>query len=147
MQRDILLKFRRNLYQILYVHVCEYIPVIGEPMRTDLSVYVSVFGENVLLSSVEIEAAEAPTLFIAGDSLVADYDTLYPYDILLRQAAAGDSICSSIFAGLAVNNQAHGGLTTNCFRDDGHWEIVRRNIRPGDVFMIEFGHNDQKAAI
>ena len=48
------------------------------------------------------------------------------------------------FDGLAVCNQAHGGMTTNCFRDDGHWDIVCRNIRPGDIFMMEFGHNDQK---
>lgn len=142
-QRDISLESGETFTKSFYVHVCEYIPVIGEPMRTDLSVYVSVLGENVLLSSVEIEAAEAPTLFIAGDSLVADYDTLYPYNPLTAGGSWGQHLLQ-YFSGLAVNNQAHGGLTTNCFRDDGHWEIVRRNIRPGDVFMIEFGHNDQK---
>lgn len=142
-QRDIALEAGETFTKSFYVHVCEYIPVIGEPMKTDLSVYVSVLGENVLLSSVEVEEADAPTLFIAGDSLVADYDTLYPYNPLTAGGSWGQHLLQ-YFSGLAVNNQAHGGLTTNCFRDDGHWEIIRRNIRPGDIFMMEFGHNDQK---
>ena len=150
-----------------YVHVCEYIPVIGEPMRLDDTVYVTLLeahqnlceaaqkempesavftGEkagSVCLSQVTVEEADAPTVFLAGDSLVTDYDGQYPDNPLLNYGSWGQNLLSFL-PGAAVSNQAHAGMTTNCFRDDGHYEIVRRNIRPGDVFMLQFGHNDQK---
>ena len=126
-----------------YVHVCEYIPVVGEPMKLDSSVYVSVLGEKARLTAVTVKKSQAPTLFIAGDSLVADYDAACPYNPLINGGSWGQNLLQ-YFDGLAVCDQAHGGMTTNCFREDGHWEIVYRNIQPGDVFMMEFGHNDQK---
>lgn len=126
-----------------YVHVCEYIPVVGEPMKLDSSIYVSVLGENARLSAISVQKSQAPTLFIAGDSLVGDYDAVFPYNPLINGGSWGQNILQ-YFDGLAVCNQAHGGMTTSCFRDDGHWEIVARNIQPGDIFMMQFGHNDQK---
>lgn len=126
-----------------YTHVCEYIPVMGKPPVEDRAVYVSVMGKGARLLSVSVEEAEVPTLFIAGDSLVADYIGGYPYNPIVNGGSWGQNMLQ-YFDGLAVCNQAHGGMTTNCFRDDGHWDIVCRNIRPGDIFMMEFGHNDQK---
>jgi hypothetical protein len=35
-------------------------------------------------------------------------------------------------------------MTTNCFRDDGHWDIVKSHFKKGDIFIMQFGHNDQK---
>lgn len=124
-------------------HVCEYIPVVGKPAALDLSIYVTVVGMHAALSSVTIEEAQAPTLFLAGDSLVADYDGLYPYNPLLNGGSWAQNLLR-YFDRIAVSNQAHGGLTTNCFRDDGHWDVVWDNLREGDIFMMEFGHNDQK---
>lgn len=31
------------------------------------------------------------------------------------------------------------------FRNEGHWELVRKKLRKGDYVFIQFGHNDQKA--
>lgn len=142
-----------------YVSVCEYIPVIGEPMKLDASIYVTLIEahqsrgsgkkplelrpEAVSLVRVSVAEAAAPTVFLAGDSLVTDYDGQYPDNPLMNFGSWGQNLLSFL-PGAAVSNQAHGGMTTNCFRDDGHFEIVRRNIRPGDVFMMQFGHNDQK---
>ncbi len=95
------------------------------------------------LTEVCIEEAQAPTVFLAGDSLVTDYEGQYPDNPLMNYGSWGQDLLSFL-PGAAVSNQAHAGMTTNCFRDDGHFEIVRRNIRPGDVFMMQFGHNDQK---
>lgn len=126
-----------------YCHVCEYIPVIGKPAMLDCSVYAGVLGAPARLSAVTAEEASAPTLFLAGDSLVTDYDGLYPYNPLLNGGSWGQNLLP-YFSRAAVNNQAHGGMTANCFRTDGHWDIVDANIRSGDIFMMEFGHNDQK---
>lgn len=152
-----------------FVQVCEYIPVVGEPVRLDRSVYVTLVRSNQgqayeraeaaaetfaearndwealysILESVEITEEAAPTIYIAGDSLVADYESMYPYNPILNFGSWGQNMLQ-YFDRLAVCDQAHGGMTTNCFRLDGHFEIVLKNIRPGDIFMMEFGHNDQK---
>jgi lysophospholipase L1-like esterase len=126
-----------------FVHVCDYIPIMGQPAREDLSVYISITGDLARLSEVAIEKSEAPTLFIGGDSIVADYEAYYPYNPIINGGSWGHNILQ-YFSGLALDNQAHGGMTTNCFRDDGHWDIIAKRIRPGDIFMFQFGHNDQK---
>lgn len=126
-----------------YVHVCEYIPVMGKPPIEDRTIYVSIMGKPARLSAVTIEKAEAPTVFVAGDSIVADYEGYYPYNPLINGGSWGHNLLQ-YFNGAAVVNHAHGGMTTNCFRDDGHWDIVEKRIRPGDVFLFQFGHNDQK---
>ena len=56
--------------------------------------------------------------------------------------------CLAYFIGesTAIDNQAHSGLTTETFRNEGHYDIVKKNIRPGDFCLFQFGHNDQKLA-
>jgi lysophospholipase L1-like esterase len=126
-----------------FVHICDYIPIMGQPPRSDLSIYIAILGETTRLSAVTIEKSEAPTLFIGGDSIVADYAANYPYNPIINGGAWGQYLMQYL-NGIAVDNQAHGGMTTNCFRDDGHWDIISKRIRPGDIFMFQFGHNDQK---
>jgi lysophospholipase L1-like esterase len=125
------------------VHIGDYIPEMGQPPKADLSVHIAITGDKARLSSVTIEKAEAATLFIAGDSIVADYDARFPYNPLISGGAWGQYVLQYL-DGMAVNNQAHGGMTTNCFRADGHLDIILKRIRPGDVFLFQFGHNDQK---
>lgn len=168
-EREISLKSGERKVISFFVQVCEYIPVVGEPARLDRSVYVTLVRSNrgqayeraeaaaetfaearndwealySILESVEITEEAAPTIYIAGDSLVADYEAMYPYNPILNFGSWGQNMLQ-YFDRLAVCDQAHGGMTTNCFRLDGHFEIVLKNIRPGDIFMMEFGHNDQK---
>ena len=115
-------------------------------IRDSRSIYVTVLnraGGRARLTGVHIEPAECPVLYIAGDSLVTDYEGLYPYNPIRNFGSWGQNMLQ-YFNRIAVSDQAHGGLTTNCFRDDGHWNIISENIKPGDIFMMEFGHNDQK---
>ena len=168
-EREISLNPRERKEISFFVQVCEYIPVVGEPVRLDRSVYVTLVRSNQgqayeraeavaetfaearndwealysILESVEITEEAAPTIYIAGDSLVADYESMYPYNPILNFGSWGQNMLQ-YFDRLAVCDQAHGGMTTNCFRLDGHFEIVLKNIHPGDIFMMEFGHNDQK---
>ncbi len=146
-RRDMKIAAGETRTVIFYSHVCEYLPVVGEPPQTDLNIRIALLGDAPNLAdcllSVNIEEADVPTVFIGGDSLVADYEAEYPYNPLMSFGSWGQNL-PQYFDGLAFCNQAHGGLTTNCFKQDGHWEIVRDNIKPGDVFMLQFGHNDQK---
>lgn len=41
-----------------------------------------------------------------------------------------------------VVNRAVGGTGIRSFRDTGYWSAVLEKLKPGDVVMIQFGHND-----
>lgn len=43
-----------------------------------------------------------------------------------------------------VHNHAVNGRSTKSFIDEGRWEEVRKQLKPGDCVFIQFGHNDQK---
>ena len=142
-RRDVMIEPYEIFTYRYFVRVSQYIAIVGQPPRQDLSVYVSVLGDIGRMSSIIIEKSEAPTLFLGGDSIVCDYEAYYPYNPIMNGGSWGQNILQ-YFNGLSVDNHAHGGMTTNCFRDDGHWDIICKNIRPNDIFMFQFGHNDQK---
>ena len=41
-----------------------------------------------------------------------------------------------------VVNRAVGGTGVRSFQDTGYWELVVEKLKPGDVVMMQFGHND-----
>jgi DNA sulfur modification protein DndE len=43
-----------------------------------------------------------------------------------------------------VKNYARNGRSTKSFIDEGRWQTVMDNIKPGDYLFIQFGHNDEK---
>ncbi|HSI69511.1 MAG TPA: rhamnogalacturonan acetylesterase, partial [Gillisia sp.] len=45
---------------------------------------------------------------------------------------------------LKVENHAVNGRSTKSFRDEGRWDPIQQNLKPGDYVLIQFGHNDQK---
>lgn len=126
-----------------YTYVTPYIPAISSVPLEDKSVYLSFSGKDAALSSVKIEKADAPTIFIAGDSTLTDQGGCVPYYPIACCCGWAQDLLA-LTKDIAVCNYAHSGLTTNCFRDDGHWDILKNQIKPGDIFIIQFGHNDQK---
>jgi hypothetical protein len=142
-QRDVTISPNEVFTYQFFVHICDYIPIVGQDPTCDASIYISVLGDVARLSEVKVETAEAPTIFLGGDSIVADYEAYYPYNPIINFGSWGQNLLQYL-NGMAISDQAHGGMTTNCFRDDGHWNIISKRIRTGDVFMFQFGHNDQK---
>lgn len=45
-------------------------------------------------------------------------------------------------AKINVVNRAVGGLSSRTFLTGGHWERARALVKPGDVVIMQFGHND-----
>ncbi|UTF59476.1 rhamnogalacturonan acetylesterase [Gilvimarinus sp. DA14] len=41
-----------------------------------------------------------------------------------------------------VINRARGGRSTRTFFEEGRWRRVYRDLNPGDLVLIQFGHND-----
>lgn len=77
-----------------------------------------------------------PTLFLVGDSTV-------------RSAGQnghwgwGERLAPWLNAQqLQLANHAMGGRSTRTFLREGRWARVRAQFKPGDVVLIQFGHND-----
>lgn len=98
-----------------------------------------------------VEAADAAnvsdgvtTVYLCGDSTVTDQSAEIPYLPGACYASWGQALPAFLDGRIAVENQAHCGLTTETFRQEGHMDIVKHFLRPGDFCLIQFGHNDQK---
>lgn len=85
-----------------------------------------------------------PVLYLCGDSTVTDQSSEIPYHPGACYASWGQALPAFLRSRVAVENQAHCGLSTETFRSEGHMDIVRHAIRPGDYCLFQFGHNDQK---
>ncbi len=95
-------------------------------------------------------------MWIIGDSTVADYSLEPDYQAkrypmmgwgqvfqaflssdslhMVRHIIKADSVI--------VDDRARGGRSTRSFFEEGRWSEIYRSLKPGDVVMIQFGHND-----
>lgn len=126
-----------------FAYVSPYIPAMTSIPCNEKAIYISITGKYAQISKITIEKENATTIFVAGDSTLTDQNALFPYYPYGSCAGWAQKILQ-YFPNAAVCNQAHSGMTTNCFRDDGHWDILYNHICEGDVVMLQFGHNDQK---
>ncbi|MCA9194921.1 MAG: rhamnogalacturonan acetylesterase [Planctomycetales bacterium] len=80
-----------------------------------------------------------PTLWLIGDSTVRTGRGRGELD----QFGWGDPLQNFFDLGqLNVVNRAMGGTGARTFRTGGFWQPVLDMLQPGDVVLIQFGHND-----
>ncbi len=93
---------------------------------------------DAAVSTVRIEPAAVPTLYLVGDSTVTDQPA--------EPAASWGQMLPAFLDGqVAVANHAESGETLKSFLTELRLDKVLSTIRPGDWLFIQFGHNDQKA--
>ena len=93
----------------------------------------------LMISSAFIMQEEKPTLFVIGDSTVKSG----------KGKGEGDMWGWGNFIGeyfdqgkIKLENSALGGTSSRTFQTRGLWDSVLVKIKPGDVVMLQFGHND-----
>jgi len=84
-------------------------------------------------------AATPVTIHLAGDSTMA-----------IKRAEKrpetgwGELLAEQFKPGaVAVDNRAMNGRSTRTFIEEGRWSALIEATKPGDVVLIQFGHNDQ----
>ena len=88
--------------------------------------------------SIQVEpAADAPTLFLAGDSTVTD-------QYAEPAASWGQMLPALLDDGVVVANHAKSGETLKSFLTGLRFDKLLSTMKPGDWLFIQFGHNDQK---
>ena len=94
----------------------------------------------LLLLCAGIACAEPQRVFIAGDSTAADYGPERA-----PQAGWGQALQSYLDpAAWQVRNHAKGGRSARSFIAEGRLDAIAKDLRRGDVLLIQFGHNDAK---
>lgn len=86
-------------------------------------------------------AEENPTIFLCGDSTMADK---LPSDS--PETGWGTPFKKYFTDGIEIQNHAVNGRSTKSFRTEGRWAKVISQVKKGDWVFIQFGHNDQKVA-
>ncbi|MCM1539936.1 MAG: GDSL-type esterase/lipase family protein [Blautia sp.] len=128
----------------MMVNVCDIVPRGHTERFADKTLDITVVADKPRISAMEVEEAECPTVYIAGDSTVTDQSADYPYAPGTSYSGWGQMISAYCNDRVAVSNHAHSGLTTESFRGEGHYAIVEECVRPGDFVFFQFAHNDQK---
>ncbi|WP_438483392.1 rhamnogalacturonan acetylesterase [Oleiharenicola lentus] len=86
--------------------------------------------------------AALPTLVLIGDSTVRNGRG----DGANGEWGWGDSLAQHFdLTKLNITNRAVGGLSSRTFLTQGHWQRALTLIKPGDVVIMQFGHNDNIA--
>lgn len=131
-----------------YTHICKIIPRYYEAVMEIREVCFTAAcekAEKLEFLDVRIEKVQGrPVVFLAGDSTVTDQSCEIPYNPGTCYSSWGQALTYYIGQYAAVDNQAHCGLSTETFREEGHFGVVERAIKPGDYCLFQFGHNDQK---
>ncbi len=114
--------------------------------KTNVFFFESLLTLNPLEepSSFDIPADKIPTLFLLGDSVVANYNSsLFP-------RAGQGMMLPDYFSDITVNNQSVSGAGTDTvlglesadFDHKYKWDAVRTNVTVGDYVYIPLGVND-----
>ncbi len=92
------------------------------------------------LAWAQKQPADTVTVFMIGDSTMANK----PLDKENQERGWGQMLPIYFEGAIKVDNHAVNGRSSKSFIDEGRWEKVREQIRPGDYVIIQFGHNDEK---
>jgi len=94
-------------------------------------------GSAPKVTAVDIETADVPTIFLAGDSTVTDQP---------REPGAswGQMLTRFFKADIAVANHAESGETLKSFLTELRLDKILSQMKAGDYLFIQFGHNDSK---
>lgn len=144
--RNIFIKAGQSYQASFTVHICDFIPRGKEQVYEDTTLDLTILGEHISLSGLSVKEIDVPVIYIAGDSTVTDQSGCYPYDPGCCYSGWGQMLSAYTKSGVAISNHAHSGLTTESFRSEGHYDIVKRFIKKGDYYLIQFAHNDQKCS-
>ena len=78
-----------------------------------------------------------PVIWIIGDSTVEDNKPPF--------RGWGWALPRFVREGVTVRNIALSGRSSRSFREEGLFRPAEESMAPGDLLMIQFGHNDEKS--
>ena len=108
-------------------------------MRKKLNLF-SVLSAAILCCVLLAAGKRTPTLFMVGDSTMADKTEL----AISPERGWGQVFPTYLNSNVRVENHAMNGRSTKSFVDEGRWDSVLVRMHRGDALILQFGHNDAK---
>lgn len=104
-----------------------------------------------------LPANKTTHLYIASDSTATDYSTEPDYQQKRYPQMGWGQVFQPLFTEesllrlknlhlakvVKVEPKAKGGRSTRSFFEEGRWREIVEALQPGDLVLIQFGHNDQ----
>lgn len=88
--------------------------------------------------------ANNATIYVAGDSTACVYTTSGSKNGFPRTGWA--QVLGDFFTGgVTVKDLALSGRSSLNFRDEANYRTIINGLKPGDYFIVQFGHNDSKS--
>jgi len=109
----------------------------AEARAWDNRITLEFDGQNPSVREITVEPVDVPTVYLLGDSTVCDQSG-EPY------AAWGQMLPRFFKPAVAIANHAESGETVSASNSRYRFRKILSLIRPGDVFIVQFGHNDMK---
>ena len=111
---------------------------------------------GIVTTHVVAKKRKSVRAFLIGDSTVADYslednyqDKRYPitgWGQVFQPFLSPDSLykVKNLIQAkeVVVDDRAKGGRSTRTFFQEGRWRAIYNDLKPGDLVMMQFGHND-----
>lgn len=109
-------------------------------MSRNRAIWGMLFALTLALAPRSAHAAEpARRIFIAGDSTASEYGP----DRAPRMGW-GQVLQTYLDPAWQVRNHAKSGRSARSFIEQGWLEPISRDLRAGDVLLVQFGHNDAR---
>lgn len=126
------------------VSVCDYHMHGDEPTKVH-GVELYILCDGGITAAAAVSPVDMPVLYICGDSTVTDQKADCPYNPKSTYCGWGQRLPKLLNEKIAVSNHAQsGGTTADCLSTN--FNAFKDKIKPGDIVIAEFGHNDQKVA-
>lgn len=109
----------------------------GEADAWDDRLTLEIHADGGAVRGIDIVPVSVPTVFVLGDSTVADQAS-EPY------GSWGQMLPRFFRHGIAVANHAESGESLRASLARRRIDKVVSALNPGDLVLIQFGHNDQK---
>lgn len=116
-------------------------------MKTRAMNSIACFALALAAGTSAAYADDPVTLFFAGDSTLHSrvYSDWQSTNVEVRCLGSWcDELANYVKSGVQIRNYALSGLSTRSYLEDGHWELLVMQVKPGDFVYLQFGHNDQK---
>ena len=118
--------------------------------------FSALIGEQVSNDCSASGRKKPVKVWIIGDSTVADYSLEPDYQTKRYPIMGWGQVFQSFMSSdslhmvrhiiktdsVIVDDRARGGRSTRSFFEEGRWSEIYSSLKPGDVVMIQFGHND-----
>lgn len=101
---------------------------------------LAFFCLEPLLSDATPAADARPTLFLVGDSTMANKPVIPPN----AERGWGQMLPMFFRDTIRIENNALNGRSTKSFFDEGRWAAITNRLKAGDWVIVQFGHNDEK---